>query len=132
MQTANLSTKCCLLTGPQMSSKACISDAVRAGVRIEAIEALRAKRDELLSDDELLLATYIRQLVDGKVEQPIYDRMYKRLGARGIVEYSGFILWLQWIMRMMQALSTGSISDAEVDNLIVKARAIADEKRKPT
>lgn len=102
-----------------------IVDAVKAGVRIEAIEALRAKRDDLLDPDELLLATYVRQVVDGKVDPAIYARMEERLGVRGLVEYTGFICWLQWIIRMMQALDTGAVSDAEVDALIEQARAQA-------
>jgi alkylhydroperoxidase family enzyme len=104
-----------------------IVDAVRAGVRIEAIDALRAGRDDLLTDDERLLTTYIRQVVSGTVEPQVYARIYERMGARGLVEYTGFILWLQWIMRMMQALDTGAVSDDEVEALIEKARTIALE-----
>ena len=37
---------------------------------------------------------------------------------RGLVEYTAFILWLNWIMRMMQALKTGDATDQEVDQLI--------------
>jgi deoxyribodipyrimidine photo-lyase len=44
-----------------------IIDAVKSGVRIEAVEALRARRDDLLTEDELLLAKYIRQVIKGKV-----------------------------------------------------------------
>jgi hypothetical protein len=110
-----------------------IVDAAEAGVRVDAIEALMAGRDDLLNEDELLLTTYIRQVVDGKVERPIYDRMGKRLGTRGLVEYTGFILWLQWIMRMMQALDTGAISDEEVKERLKDARKVeAARLKKPS
>jgi hypothetical protein len=40
------------------------------------------------------------------------------MGTRGAVEYTGFILWLQWIMRMMQALKVNDPSEEEIDQLI--------------
>jgi hypothetical protein len=101
-----------------------IVDAARAGVRVDAIEALMARRDDLLNDDERLLATYIRQVVDGKVEQSAYDRMFARLGTRGLVEYTGFILWLGWTMRMMQALDTGAPTDEQIKVDMKAAREI--------
>jgi hypothetical protein len=105
-----------------------IIDAVKSGVRIEAIEALRHGRIEDLNEDEQLLNAYIRQVVNGRVDNDTYGRMQRRLGTRGLVEYTGFILWLQWIMRMMEALDTGTLSDAEVDKLIGEARALSAEK----
>ena len=42
-----------------------IPDAIAAGVRIEAIEALRRGDDAALNDDEQLLARYIRHVVHG-------------------------------------------------------------------
>lgn len=95
-----------------------IADAVREGVRIEAIEALRAGREEELNDDERLLARYIRQVVSGTVDDETYGAIEQRLGTRGLVEYTGFILWLQWIMRMMQALNTSAISEEEADQIV--------------
>jgi hypothetical protein len=99
-----------------------IPDAVKAGVRLEAIEALRQGREEILNEDERLLAAYIRQVVNGKVEESTYARMQERLGVRGLVDYTGFILWLQWIIRMMQALDTGTVSDEQVDALIQQVK----------
>ncbi len=106
-----------------------IIDAVKSGVRIEAIEALRAGRIQDLNDDEKLLDKYIRQVVNGTVDPETYGRIEIRMGGkRGLVEFTGFILWLQWIMRMMQALDTGTISDAEVDALVEEARTLSTEK----
>jgi hypothetical protein len=95
-----------------------IPDGVAAGVRLEAIEALRYGREEELTEDERLLARYIRQVVSGTVDDATFAAMRERLGARGLVEYTGFILWLQWIMRMMQALDTANPSDEEIDAII--------------
>jgi hypothetical protein len=42
------------------------------------------------------------------------------------VEYTGFILWLQWIIRMMQAIGKTDPPDADIDGIIegVKSGAI--------
>ena len=95
-----------------------VPDAVSTGVRIEAIEALRAGRDENLTDDERLLATFIRATVAGEVDDDLFARMRQRLGSRGLIEYAGFILWLQWIIRMMQVLGCHDPDDDEVAALI--------------
>jgi hypothetical protein len=95
-----------------------VPDAVSTGVRIEAIEALRAGRDEDLTDDERLLATFIRATVAGEVDDDLFARMRQRLGSRGLIEYAGFILWLQWIIRMMQVLGCHDPDDDEVAALI--------------
>jgi hypothetical protein len=100
-----------------------VADAVGAGVRLEAIEALRFEHEDDLNEDEQLLASYIRQVVTGTVDDETYGRIEQRLGTRGLVEYTGFVLWLQWIMRMMQALGTQSPSDEEIDNIIKDLRA---------
>jgi hypothetical protein len=95
-----------------------IPDALSTGVRMEAIEALRYGHEVDLNEDERLLAAYIRQVVTGTVSDDTWAAMEERLGTRGLVEYTGFILWLQWIMRMMQALGVNNPSDAEVDKMI--------------
>jgi hypothetical protein len=95
-----------------------ITDGVAAGVRLEAVEALRFGHEEDLNDDERLLARYIRQAVSGKVDDETFLAMEGRLGARGIVEYTGFVLWLQWIIRMKQALGVRSPSDEQIDAIV--------------
>jgi hypothetical protein len=95
-----------------------VRDGLAAGVRMEAIEALRYGHEEDLTDDERLLARYIRAVVSGTVDDALWDAMIERMGARGVVEYSGFILWLGWIMRMMQLLKTSDPPDADIDALI--------------
>lgn len=95
-----------------------IPDGVAAGVRLEAVEALRFGHEENLNEDEQLLVRYIRQAVSGTVDDETFAAMQKRLGSRGLVEYTGFILWLQWIMRMMQALGTSDPPDEEIDAIV--------------
>ncbi len=93
-------------------------DAVGAGVRIEAIAALRYGREEELTDDERLVALYIRQVVEGTVTDETYEAMERRLGTRGLMEYTTMVLWLQWTIRMEQWVKFPTPSDAELDALI--------------
>jgi hypothetical protein len=95
-----------------------VPDAISTGVRLEAIEALRSGDEPALTDDEQLLARYIRQVVSGTDDDETFARMHDRLGARGLVEYTGFILWLQWIIRMMQTLDTDAVSDEEIERIL--------------
>jgi hypothetical protein len=95
-----------------------IPDAVSTGVRLEAIEALRYGHEENLNDDERLLVRYIRAVVNGTVDDQQFTAMKERMGPRGLVDYTCFILWLSWIIRFMQVLQTPSASDAEIDALI--------------
>lgn len=100
-----------------------IADAVAAGVRLEAIEALRRGAEEELTDDERLLTVYVRQVVDGLVDDETYGAMDRRLGARGLLEYTGFILWLQWTIRMEQWVKLPAPTDAEVEDVMAELRA---------
>jgi hypothetical protein len=96
-----------------------IQDAISSGVRMEAIKALRYGHEEDLNDEERLLAKYIRQVISGTVDDGTWQKMEELMGSeRGVVEYSAFVLWLNWIMRMMQAMNTGTHTDEEVDQLI--------------
>jgi hypothetical protein len=95
-----------------------VPDAVATGVRLEAIEALRSGHEEDLTEDERLLAQFIRQTVSGTVDDDTFRAMHKRLGPRGIVDYAGFILWLQWIIRMMQMIQVDDPSEEDIDALV--------------
>jgi hypothetical protein len=95
-----------------------VPDAVAAGVRVEAIEALHHGREEQLTEDEQLLARFIRQVVAGTVDDDTFSLAQQRLGVRGLVEYAGLVLWLQWIMRMMQVSGIDDPTDREVDAMI--------------
>jgi alkylhydroperoxidase family enzyme len=99
-----------------------VPDALSAGVRLEAIEALRARRDADLTDDERLLATYARQVVSGSVGAETYAAMERRLGTRGLVEYTIFIAFLQLTIRLYQALGLPDPPDEEIDRMLREYR----------
>ena len=48
--------------------------------------------------------------------------MEGRLGTRGLFEYTGFILWLHWTIRMEQWVMLPAPTDAEVEELIAALR----------
>jgi hypothetical protein len=77
-------------------------DAVAVGVRLEAIEALHEGREQDLTDDERLLAHYIRQVADGAVTDETESQILDRLGPRGLGAYILFICHLLRVLRSFQ------------------------------
>ncbi len=99
-------------------NKTHMPDGIAVGVRIEAIKALRYGHEEDLTEDEKFLAEYIRASVAGKLTDALWDRMERRLGVRGAVEYTLFINYLLMTIRNMQALAGTEPSDAEIDQML--------------
>jgi hypothetical protein len=97
-----------------------IPDGVAAGVRIEAIEALRSGNEEALTEDEKFLASYIRAVANGDMTDDLYERMVTRLGNRGAAEYTIFIAFLQLTMRLHMAFGTPEMADAEVEAMLAE------------
>ncbi len=95
-----------------------IGDAIAAGVRLEAIEAIRSGRDKDLTEEERFLVTYIRQVATGTVTDEVFNAVEKLMGTRGIVEYTVLITGLFMTMRQMQAFGCPQPSDEEVDAII--------------
>ena len=66
--------------------------AVAGGVRIEAIEALRDRREDLLTDDERQVVEFIRAVRDRTMTDESYFAMAERLGSeRGAMELVYFV-----------------------------------------
>jgi hypothetical protein len=83
-----------------------IPDALVRGVRLDAIRALRGGREDELTDDERLLAVYIRQVVRGEVTDESFAAIEAHFGGtRGAVEYTIFIMFLVLTMRLISALT---------------------------
>jgi hypothetical protein len=99
-----------------------VADALEAGVRIDAIEAIMDRREVDLTEDEQLLAAFIRQVVSGAVEDETYDRIEARLGKRGAIEYTIFILYLQLTIRLAQAFGLPEPTEEEVRELVREFR----------
>lgn len=96
-----------------------VPDGIAAGVRPEAIEAIRGGREQDLNPTEQLLALYIRQMVSGTVKDETWEDMVAYMGVRGTVDYSFFIMFLLLIIRTYQAFGgPGDVPDEEIDALV--------------
>jgi hypothetical protein len=100
-----------------------IPDALAVGVRIEAIDALRAGRDDDLTPEELFFATYIRDIANGTVTDASYGALVERLGERAALEYTVFVGFLMQTIRNFQALGMEDPSEQEIDALLEAFRS---------
>jgi hypothetical protein len=100
-----------------------IPDALAVGVRLEAIEAIRAGQADELTDDEAQLVAYIRQVVSGQVTDESWAGMARRFGERGAIEYTAFISWLLCTMRLWQALDVPGPGQDAIDAMLADYRA---------
>lgn len=89
-----------------------LEDALVQGVRAEAIKALRTGREEDLTDEERQLTEYIRQVISGTVTDDAYAGIEARMGKRGAVDYTIFIMFLTLTMRLIEAM-TGAVGPTD-------------------
>jgi hypothetical protein len=99
-----------------------LPDMFAVGVRAEAIDAIRQRREADLTEDELQLVGYIRAVSRGEVTDEWFAAMVDRFGLRGAVDYTGFVCFLVCTMRMWSALGVRNPADAEIDELIAGLR----------
>jgi hypothetical protein len=100
------------------------NDALSAGVRVEAIEAIRAGReDEVLTDEEKLLARFIRGVMARTLDDETWDGMVARMGQRGAIEYAIFIAFLQLILTLYHAFGLPPDADVDVQDVIDRFKA---------
>jgi alkylhydroperoxidase family enzyme len=95
-----------------------IPDAIACGVRLEAIDALRAGREDELDDAERQIVDYARAVVNGQVTDARFAALSERLGSRGALEFTVFCGFLMMTFRLWMALGVTDPSDAEVDALL--------------
>jgi alkylhydroperoxidase family enzyme len=95
-----------------------IPDAVSAGVRLEAIEALRAGDRSRLTERERNLADFIEAVVSGGMTADLWNRLDNDMGTRSLLELTIFTLFLQLTMRLQQAVGMSAPADSEIDQLI--------------
>ena len=97
--------------------------AVRAGVRIEALEALRDGREEDLTDDERECVGFVRAVRDATMTDERWERMVARLGSdRGAVEYAHFVCLVLYHHNLAAALGVPAMTREELDALLAGLR----------
>jgi hypothetical protein len=99
-----------------------LPDMFAVGVRPEAIDAIRHRREDDLTGEERQLVGYIRAVSRGEVTDEWFEAMVQRFGLRGAVDYTGFVCFLVCTMRMWSALGVRNPSDDEIDGLITDLR----------
>jgi hypothetical protein len=109
-----------------------LEDALARGVRPEAIKALREGRETDLTGEERQLTEFIRQVRDGRVTDELYEGIQRRMGQRGAVEYTIFIMYLVLTMRLIEAMTgnhgpTDAELMMEIDEYIAGTRQIPSE-----
>jgi hypothetical protein len=71
--------------------------ALAQGMRIEAIEAMRDRRDDLLTPVERDRVAFVRAVRDGTMTDELWEKTQQRLGSeRGVVEYLHHVLLLEY------------------------------------
>ena len=95
-----------------------VGEALAAGVRPEAIKALRANDVDELTAEEQMLTGYIGKVQHGEVAEEDYAAIEALFGVRGTVEFTAFIGFLMLNFRVMQAFGIPDRSDSEVDLLL--------------
>jgi len=95
-----------------------LADAIGAGVRADAIAAIRSGNEDELTTNEKLLADFCRQIVDGKVTDQSFEAVEEYMGTRATVEYVIFVTCLDATMRQMQAFGSDAPTDEEVDTWV--------------
>jgi hypothetical protein len=100
------------------------NDALSAGVRVEAIEAIRSGNEEaVLTDEEKLLARFIRGVMHRTLDDATWDAMEERIGTRGAIEYAIFIAFLQLILTLYHAFGLPPDSEDEIEDVIRRFKA---------
>jgi hypothetical protein len=91
-----------------------IPDAVAVGVRLEAIEAIVARRYDELEPEERQLVDYAHRYARGAVDDDAYAGMRERFGDRGAVEFNVLLGFLVMTIRLWAALGLPEPTDAEI------------------
>lgn len=98
-------------------------DAIAAGIRIEAIDAIRDGRDSDLTTQERQIVDYVRQVVSGTVTDETFEAIVERFGKRGAVEFTIFVAYLALVVRLWQAFNIPSPPRDHIDDILRSIRS---------
>jgi hypothetical protein len=98
--------------------------AMSAGVRIEALEALRDHRDDLLTRDEMQIVQFVRSVRDGGMTDDIWEGMKKSVGNEAaVVDYVCYILLLDMHTRLDRAFGCPEMSREDFSKMLNEYRS---------
>jgi hypothetical protein len=103
--------------------------ALRAGVRPEAIQALRNHHDDALLPRERELAGFVRAVLEGSVDDRGWARMQDRLGARRTIETASYALLDFFVCRLEAAFGLQDATEQELDALLKESERSAPGRR---
>jgi hypothetical protein len=89
--------------------------AVKAGLRAETIQALRDRDDAALPPEERELATFVRGVLAGSMDERSFARTQQRLGPRRTIETISYTLLNFFFCRLESALGLADATEAELD-----------------
>jgi hypothetical protein len=92
--------------------------ALGAGLRPEAVDALRRGKDAELLPRERELAGFVRAVLAGSVDDAGWARMAERLGPRRAIETAAYALLAFLACRLESALGLDDATDDEIDALL--------------
>jgi hypothetical protein len=99
-----------------------LPDAIAVGVRIGAVDALLSGNEADLNAEEIQLTDFVRNVVNGGVTDDAYFALQARLGARGALEFTGFVGFLICTFRLWQALGVADVGRDEFAALLDSIR----------
>lgn len=102
-----------------------VACAVSAGIRVEAIEALRRDDLEAMTSEERQYVTFVRAVVAGTVDDECWRRQVDLVGSeRGVVELAVLYLYLALLVRLGQTLGLEpDVDAAQLDEMLDGLRA---------
>lgn len=99
-----------------------LPDCFAVGVRPEAIDALRAGRDEALTPGERLVVEHARRVAAGTMTDEAWAASCAHFGERGAIEFTVFCAFLLMTLRLWEALGVPEPDEEEVDALLAGLR----------
>ena len=95
--------------------------ALKAGVRLEALEAIRKGNETDLTHDERQQVEFTRAVRDGKMTPQLWTGMIDRLGSeRGAIEYAFFVLLVFFNHLLANAMGIPDMKESELDEMFAR------------
>jgi hypothetical protein len=99
-----------------------LPSAVAAGVRLEAVAALREGQEHELTEDERQVVAFVRAVTSASMTDAVFDAMVARIGRRGTVEFTAYTANLYASLLMHQSFGVPAPSEDEIERTFAGVR----------